>query len=60
MIRRSPVWADAIETLVALGEIERARAYLERYEANAKRLGKPLGQPPPRAVAACSALPRET
>ena len=36
-----PLWSDAIETLVALGETEQARAYLERYEANAKRLGSP-------------------
>ena len=37
-----PVWADAIETLVALGELEQARAYLEQYELNARRLGSPL------------------
>jgi DNA-binding CsgD family transcriptional regulator len=37
-----PVWADAIETLVAAGELERARAYLEPYEAHSKRLGGPL------------------
>ena len=37
-----PLWADAIETLVALGELEQARAYLEQYEANARRLGSPL------------------
>jgi DNA-binding CsgD family transcriptional regulator len=34
-----PVWADAIETLIALGELEQARAYLEPYEGNAERLG---------------------
>ena len=51
-----PVWADAIETLVALGEIERARAYLEPYEAHAERLGSPLRtsrrRPLPRAAPA--------
>ena len=31
------VWADAIETLTALGELEQAGAYLERYEINARR-----------------------
>jgi DNA-binding CsgD family transcriptional regulator len=36
-----PLWADAIETLVALGELEQARAYLEQYEASAQRLGSP-------------------
>jgi DNA-binding CsgD family transcriptional regulator len=36
-----PVWADAIETLVGLGELEQAGAYLEQYEANAQRLGSP-------------------
>jgi len=37
-----PVWADAIETLVALGELEQARAYLEPWELHARRLGSPL------------------
>ena len=36
-----PLWADAIEVLVALGELEQARAYLGPYEANARRLGSP-------------------
>lgn len=36
-----PVWADAIETLVALGEPARARSYLESYESNSLRLGSP-------------------
>lgn len=35
------VWADAIETLTALGEVDRARSYLEQYEVNARRLGSP-------------------
>ena len=35
----APIWADAIETLIALGELEQARAYLEPYEAHARRLG---------------------
>jgi len=37
-----PVWADAIETLIALGELEQARAYLDPYELHAKRLGSPF------------------
>jgi DNA-binding CsgD family transcriptional regulator len=37
-----PIWGDAIETLVTLGELERAGAYLEQYELNARRLGSPL------------------
>jgi DNA-binding CsgD family transcriptional regulator len=36
-----PLWADAIETLVALGELDRARGYQEPYEANAQRLDSP-------------------
>jgi ATP/maltotriose-dependent transcriptional regulator MalT len=35
------VWADAIETLVALGELERAASYLEPYDVNAARLDSP-------------------
>jgi len=42
------VWADAIETLVALGELDRARTYLEPYELHAER----LESPPARAGAA--------
>jgi DNA-binding CsgD family transcriptional regulator len=38
----SPIWADAIETLIAVGEVERARAYLGRYEAHARRLNSPV------------------
>jgi DNA-binding CsgD family transcriptional regulator len=34
-----PVWADAIETLVGLGETDQARTYLEAYEARSERLG---------------------
>ncbi len=37
-----PVWADAIETLVALGELEQAGTYVVEFEANAQRLGSPL------------------
>jgi DNA-binding CsgD family transcriptional regulator len=33
-----PIWADAIETLVALGEVERARVYLDTYEQNSRRV----------------------
>ena len=40
----APFWADAIETLVALGELEQARAYLEPYEAPCGDvLGEPVG-----------------
>jgi DNA-binding CsgD family transcriptional regulator len=38
----APLWADAIETLIALGELEQARAYLEPYEEHARRLGSRL------------------
>jgi DNA-binding CsgD family transcriptional regulator len=38
-----PVWADTIETLVALGELERAKGYLDRYSTHAAELGSPLG-----------------
>jgi DNA-binding CsgD family transcriptional regulator len=41
-----PIWADAIETLIALGELERARASLGAYEAQAKSLGSPLATGP--------------
>jgi DNA-binding CsgD family transcriptional regulator/DNA polymerase III delta prime subunit len=34
-----PVWPDAIETLLVLGELERARSYLEQYELHSSRLG---------------------
>jgi class 3 adenylate cyclase/DNA-binding CsgD family transcriptional regulator len=33
------IWADSIETLAALGELDRARVYTESYEGNAARLG---------------------
>jgi ATP/maltotriose-dependent transcriptional regulator MalT len=42
------IWADAIETLVGLGELERARNYLESYELHAER----FESPPARAGAA--------
>jgi ATP/maltotriose-dependent transcriptional regulator MalT len=37
-----PIWPDTIETLVALGELDQARAYLEDYERYAVRLRSPL------------------
>ena len=37
----SPLWADAIETLIALGELEPALAYLEHYEAHARHSTNP-------------------
>ena len=36
-----PVWADAIETLIALGELEQVREYLEAYERHGRQLGSP-------------------
>ena len=36
-----PVWADTIETLVALGELEQAREYLEPFELHARHPGCP-------------------
>ena len=32
------IWADAIETLVALGEVEQGRVYLDTYEQNSRRV----------------------
>jgi ATP/maltotriose-dependent transcriptional regulator MalT len=43
-----PIWADAIETLIGLGEVERARGYLEPYELHAEH----MENPPARAGAA--------
>jgi DNA-binding CsgD family transcriptional regulator len=37
----NPVWADSVETLIALGQLPLAGAYLEAYEANAQRFGSP-------------------
>jgi DNA-binding CsgD family transcriptional regulator len=34
-----PVWTDAIETLIALGDLERARRYLDVYEQISMRFG---------------------
>jgi DNA-binding CsgD family transcriptional regulator len=36
-----PVWADAIETLIALGELGLAHTYLGSYEEYAEKLGSP-------------------
>ena len=47
------VWADAIETLIWLGELEQARDYLESYELHADRLGSPLARA---GTARCRAL----
>jgi ATP/maltotriose-dependent transcriptional regulator MalT len=48
-----PVWADAIETLIALGELEQARAYLDPYELHAQHAGSPWALA---AAARCRAL----
>jgi DNA-binding CsgD family transcriptional regulator len=37
-----PIWADAIEALVGLGELEQAATYLARYETHAQRIESPL------------------
>ena len=37
----APFWADAIETLILLGELEQALAYLEPYERHAARVRDP-------------------
>ncbi|HXH98322.1 MAG TPA: AAA family ATPase [Gaiellaceae bacterium] len=37
----APLWADAIEALVAAGELDQARSVLESYQASAERLGSP-------------------
>ena len=37
-----PVWADAIETLIVLGELEQAREYLEPYELHAVASREPI------------------
>jgi DNA-binding NarL/FixJ family response regulator len=48
-----PIWADAIETLVGLGELGRARGYLEPYEQHAERVGS---RPARAGAARCRAL----
>jgi DNA-binding CsgD family transcriptional regulator len=48
-----PAWADAIETLVSLGELDQARAYLEPFERSSRRLGGPLALA---AAARCQGL----
>jgi ATP/maltotriose-dependent transcriptional regulator MalT len=35
------IWADTIETLVGLGELDQARSYLESYELNGERMESP-------------------
>ena len=37
----APVWGDAIEILVAGGELEQASAYLAQYESSSRRAGSP-------------------
>ena len=36
-----PLWADALETLVLLGETGRARAHIERHEQRSRAIGSP-------------------
>ena len=38
-----PLWADAIETLVSLGELDQAGSYLEQYEVERAPTGRPVG-----------------
>jgi DNA-binding CsgD family transcriptional regulator len=42
----APAWADAVEVLIALGELEQAGAYLGEWEAYAQRLGSTWGMAP--------------
>jgi ATP/maltotriose-dependent transcriptional regulator MalT len=49
----APVWADAIETLIRVGELDRARTYLEPYQLYAGQLGSPLAM---EGVLRCSGL----
>ncbi len=37
----NPVWSDAIETLIARGELDEARAHLDRQQTLARRLNGP-------------------
>ena len=39
----APLWADAIEALIAGGELETARNYLDAHETSAQRVGSPWG-----------------
>jgi ATP/maltotriose-dependent transcriptional regulator MalT len=38
----SPIWADTIETLIAVADVEQARAYLEHYERFSETLASPM------------------
>jgi DNA-binding CsgD family transcriptional regulator len=38
----APLWTDAVEVLLGLGELERARGYLDRHEQYARRADNPL------------------
>ena len=49
----APLWADAIEALIAADELEQARRYLESYEENAERAESPWGKA---AAARCRGL----
>ena len=48
-----PVWADAIEASIAVGELDRARSYLDTYQADARRLASPWARA---AAARCGGL----
>src|SRR5262249_57038867 len=39
----SSIWPDAIEALIAVGEVEQARAYLGPFETSARGLGSRWG-----------------
>ena len=49
----APLWADAIEALIAGGELETARNYLDAHETSAQRVGSPWGRA---SAARCSGL----
>ena len=54
-----PIWGDAIETLVTLGELEQAGAYLEPYERQRATAREPAGPWQGLPAAAAYSRPRE-
>jgi DNA-binding CsgD family transcriptional regulator len=50
-----PAWPDALETVIALGELSSVREHLESYELHAERLGSPWARA---AAMRCRALLR--
>ena len=56
----NPVWADSIETLVALGELDLAASYLVQFESHAQRWAAAGPSSAPSVAAACWQLVRAT